>query len=111
VEFREFLAPQLETITLIRRPHTPGPATSSPTLGPPEVLAKGKPAHKIATLIAKRGLTQVQATQLLGSDQPKISALPRGKVSDFSIERPLRLLLLFGHVVKIAVRLGGARVA
>ncbi len=71
---------------------------------PEERLAKAELVHKIATLIAKRDLTQSQAAKVLGIDQPKISALLRGRFSGFSIERLLRLLLLLGHDVKITVQ-------
>jgi predicted XRE-type DNA-binding protein len=71
---------------------------------PEEALAKAELAHKIATLIGKRNLTQIQAAKVLGIDQPKISALLRGKLSGFSIERLLRFLLLLGHDVKITVQ-------
>ncbi len=71
---------------------------------PEELLAKADLAHKIAMLIGKRGLTQAQAAKLLGIDQPKISALVRGKLSGFSIDRLFRFLLLLGHDVKITVQ-------
>jgi predicted XRE-type DNA-binding protein len=71
---------------------------------PEEALAKAELAHKIATVIGERALTQVQAAKLLAIDQPKISALLRGKLSGFSIERLLRFLLLLGHDVKITVQ-------
>jgi predicted XRE-type DNA-binding protein len=69
-----------------------------------EALAKAELAHKIGSLIMKRDLTQAQAAKLLGIDQPKISALLRGKLSGFSIERLLRFLLLLGHDVRITVQ-------
>lgn len=69
-----------------------------------EALAKAELAHKIAALVGKRNLTQAQAAKLLGIDQPKVSALLRGKLSGFSIERLLRLLLLLGHDVRITVQ-------
>jgi hypothetical protein len=45
-----------------------------------------------------------QAAKLLGVDQPKISALARGRFADFSIDRLLRFLVLLGHDVKITVK-------
>jgi predicted XRE-type DNA-binding protein len=70
---------------------------------PQEARAKADLAHRIADIIEDRKLTQVQAAKVLGVDQPKVSALMRGRLKDFSIERLLRFLLLLGHDVHIAV--------
>ena len=71
---------------------------------PEEALAKAELAHKITLIIREKGLTQVQAARLLGIDQPKISALMRGRLSGFSLERLMRLLLLLGQDIKITVQ-------
>lgn len=68
-----------------------------------EMLAKAELAIKIAGIIRQRRLAQVQAAAILGVDQPKISALIRGRLSGFSIERLLRFLLLLGTDVSITV--------
>jgi hypothetical protein len=39
----------------------------------------------------------------LNVDQPKVSALKRGRLTDFSIERLVGFLLLLGHDVQITV--------
>jgi predicted XRE-type DNA-binding protein len=70
---------------------------------PEELLAKAELAHKITVLIRKRGLTQAQAAKLLGVDQPKVSALIRGRLTGFSIERLMRFLLHLGQDIKITV--------
>jgi predicted XRE-type DNA-binding protein len=70
---------------------------------PQEARAKADLAHRIVDIIAGRKLTQVQAGKVLGVDQPKVSALMRGRLTDFSIERLLRFLLLLGQDVHIAV--------
>lgn len=70
---------------------------------PEERLAKAKLAQKIGALIAARRLTQMQAAQLLDIDQPKISALVRGRLSGFSMERLVRFLLVLGQDVEIVV--------
>jgi predicted XRE-type DNA-binding protein len=70
---------------------------------PEEALAKAELAHKIALLIQNKGLTQVQTAKLLGVDQPKVSALLRGRLSGFSLELLMRLLLL-GQDIKITVQ-------
>jgi predicted XRE-type DNA-binding protein len=51
-----------------------------------------------------RHLTQLEAAKLLDVDQPKISALVRGRLAGFSIDRLLRFLMLLGHDVRITVK-------
>ena len=70
---------------------------------PEEAQAKADLVDRIVDIIEERKLTQVQAGKLLGVDQPKVSALMRGRLTDFSIERLLRFLLSLGQDVKIAV--------
>ena len=69
-----------------------------------EMLAKAELAIKIGDILRKRRLTQVQAATLLGVDQPKVSALIRGRLSGFSIERLLRFLLRLGTDVSITIK-------
>jgi predicted XRE-type DNA-binding protein len=71
---------------------------------PEEALAKAELAHKIVLLVRKQRLTQLQAAKALGVDQPKVSALMRGQLSGFSMERLMRFLLLLGQDVKITVK-------
>src|SRR3954470_15951646 len=69
-----------------------------------DLLAKAELATKIIAEIQRRRLTQSQAAEILGIDQPKVSALKQGKLSGFSIERLMRLLLLLGRDIEITVR-------
>jgi predicted XRE-type DNA-binding protein len=69
-----------------------------------EKLAKAELAIKIAEILRQRRLTQMQAAEVLGVDQPKVSALLRGRISGFSIERMLRFLLRLGADVSITVK-------
>ncbi|MGH9817994.1 MAG: helix-turn-helix domain-containing protein [Candidatus Acidiferrales bacterium] len=69
-----------------------------------EMLAKAELAQKITTIIERRRLTQMRAAEVLGVDQPKISALKRGRLSGFSLERLVRSLILLGRDVEIVVR-------
>jgi predicted XRE-type DNA-binding protein len=71
---------------------------------PEKALAKAELAHKIILLIRKRGLTQVQAAKVLGVDQPQVSALIRGQLTGFSIERLIRFLLRLGQDIRITVQ-------
>jgi predicted XRE-type DNA-binding protein len=67
-------------------------------------LAKAELTAKIIAEIQRRRLTQSQAAAVLGIDQPKISALKQGKLSGFSIERLMRLLLVLGRDIEITVK-------
>jgi predicted XRE-type DNA-binding protein len=69
-----------------------------------DLLAKAELAAKIIAEIRRRRLTQRQAAAILGIDQPKVSALKQGKLSGFSIERLMRLLLALGSDVEITVK-------
>jgi predicted XRE-type DNA-binding protein len=69
-----------------------------------DLLAKAELAAKIIAEIQRRRLTQSQAAAILGIDQPKVSALKQGKLSGFSIERLMRLLLVLGRDIEITVK-------
>ena len=68
-----------------------------------EALAKSELARQIAKLIKKKKLTQKKAAEILGVDQPKISALIRGKLRSFSLERLIRFLNELGQDVSIMI--------
>jgi predicted XRE-type DNA-binding protein len=71
---------------------------------PEEALAKARLASTISDIIDEQKLTQAQAAKLMGVDQPKVSAIVRGRLAEFSIERLLRFVLLLGRDVDIAVK-------
>ena len=68
-----------------------------------ELLIKAELVRQISELITMRKLLQTEAADLLGIDQPKISALLRGKLSGFSTERLFRFLNALGSDVEIRV--------
>jgi predicted XRE-type DNA-binding protein len=68
-----------------------------------ELLIKAQLADQISDLIEERQLTQVEAAKLLGIDQPKVSALVRGRLSGFSTDRLFRFLNALGRDVEIRV--------
>jgi predicted XRE-type DNA-binding protein len=70
---------------------------------PDELLLKAQLAEQIGSLISGRQLTQSEAAELLGVDQPKVSALMRGKLSGFSTERLFRFLNALGSNVEIRI--------
>ena len=72
-------------------------------LAPEEALAKAELAGRIAEIISSKGLTQAAAARLLGVDQPKVSALLRGRLAGFSTERLMRFLTALGSNVQIVV--------
>ena len=71
---------------------------------PDLALAKAELVQRIRDLIAARRLTQVEAAKLLGLDQPKVSALVRGRVAGYSIDRLFRFLNALGQRVEINIR-------
>ncbi|MGH2345216.1 MAG: helix-turn-helix domain-containing protein [Chloroflexota bacterium] len=71
---------------------------------PEEELIRADLAHRIATIIEDRGLTQLEAAAIMGINQPKVSALVRGRLAGFSFERLTRYLLTLGQDVEIVIR-------
>ncbi len=69
-----------------------------------EMQAKALLSIQIHDIIKRRHLTQAQAAELLGIDQPKVSALIRGRLKGFSMERLFHFLNLLGHDVQIVVK-------
>jgi predicted XRE-type DNA-binding protein len=70
---------------------------------PDLALAKAELVQRIRDLIVRRKLTQTKAARLLGLDQPKVSALVRGRVEGYSIDRLFRFLNALGQQVEISV--------
>lgn len=71
---------------------------------PEDRLAKAELVQRIINVITARKLTQVRAAALLGIDQPKVSALLRGKFDGFSSDRLFRFLNALGQHVEIVIR-------
>jgi len=69
-----------------------------------EMLTKARLAQRITEVLEKKRLTQIQAAQLLGIDQPKVSKLLRGQLREFSTERLLRFLTALDQDVEIVIR-------
>src|SRR5690606_11778022 len=64
------------------------------------LLAKAELVRRIAQIIRDRKLTQANAATLLGIEQPKISALLRGKFHGFSSDRLFGIRNKLGNVVE-----------
>ncbi len=71
---------------------------------PEERLLKAQLVRKISETIKYRNFTQVQAAEILGIDQPKVSALIRGRLSGFSTDRLLYFLNALGNDVEILIK-------
>lgn len=69
-----------------------------------EMLVKAQLATKIGDIIKRRKLTQVQAAQLLGITQPKLSGLLRGQFRGISETKMLECLTRLGRDVEIVIK-------
>jgi predicted XRE-type DNA-binding protein len=69
-----------------------------------EMLVKAQLATKIGDIIKRRKLTQVQAAELLGITQPKLSGLLRGQFRGISETKMLECLTRLGRDIKIIVK-------
>jgi len=54
-------------------------------------------------MIEKRGLTQARAAKLMGTSQPRVSDLVRGKIELFSIDALVGMLAHLGARVRLEV--------
>ena len=73
---------------MAKKAHVVGSGNVFADLGHPRpaaALAKAELARTIAAIIDHRGLTQAAAAQMLEVDQPKVSALIRGRLAGFSL--------------------------
>jgi predicted XRE-type DNA-binding protein len=70
---------------------------------PAEELTKAELARQINAIIKQQDLTQAAAAGLLDVDQPKISALSKGKLFGFSLERLFRFLNILDQDITIKV--------
>lgn len=62
-------------------------------------------ALQLHILICELGLSRKEVAKISGIDQPKLSALLRGKTQGFSIDRLLRIMCSLGADVNISVEL------
>lgn len=69
-----------------------------------EMLVKAQLATKIGDIIKRRKLTQVEAAELLGITQPKLSGMLRGQFRGISEVKMLECLTRLGRDVEIVVK-------
>jgi predicted XRE-type DNA-binding protein len=76
---------------------------------PEEAKTKADLAMLITEIIKEKNLTQQQAADLMNIDQPKVSKIIRGLLSEFSIERLLKFVLALGFDIEITPKLHKAK--
>ncbi|WP_017325351.1 helix-turn-helix domain-containing protein [Synechococcus sp. PCC 7336] len=69
-----------------------------------ELLFKAQIVARICDLIEARNLTQQQAAESLGTQQPKVSELMRGRLDGFSTDRLFRFLNALDQDVEIVIK-------
>lgn len=71
---------------------------------PDESFAKAELARRITSIIKHRHMKQQNAAETLGIDQPKISRLLRGHLSEFSLEKLLSLVMRLDRDIEIVIK-------
>ena len=69
-----------------------------------EMLIKARLVTEIADEVKRRGLTQGEASELLGFSQPKLSNLLRGQFRGVSEKKLMECLTRLGRDIEIVVR-------
>lgn len=71
---------------------------------PEEELLKAKLVREIRTIMKRRRMTQAKAADVLGLEQPDVSAMVTGRTEKFSIDRLVRCLDRLNYSVDLVVR-------
>ncbi len=74
-------------------------------------MLKAKLTVQIYKLIKERGLTQSNASELLGTTQAQVSALMRCRPVSISVGRLMEFLTVLGQDVEVNVKPAGTRKA
>jgi predicted XRE-type DNA-binding protein len=69
-----------------------------------EMFVKAQLAAKIGEIIQSRKLTQLQAAELLGIPQPKLSNMLRGRFRGISETKMIECLTRLGRNIEIVVK-------
>jgi predicted XRE-type DNA-binding protein len=69
-----------------------------------ERQTKVRLAIAINDVLQRRGLSQGKAAEMLGINQPKVSALSKYRLEGFSVERLMRFLTSLNQDVEIIIR-------
>ena len=68
-----------------------------------DLVLRAELMRKVSEIVAVRGLTQTQAGALMRMDQPRVSALVKGKIAMFSTDRLLQALSDLGQDVELRI--------
>jgi predicted XRE-type DNA-binding protein len=71
-----------------------------------EMFERCQMMARIIDIIRERKLTQAKAAKLLGTTQPTVSDLMRGKLQLFSLERLISFLRALGDEVELVIKPG-----
>jgi predicted XRE-type DNA-binding protein len=71
---------------------------------PEQALAKAELARQVNKIIEARQLSQSDAAAILGIDQPRVSALSKGRLSIFSLEKLMQFASRLGNQVEISIK-------
>jgi len=66
-----------------------------------EAKTKAELAMLITKIIEEKNINQEEAAKLIGIDQPKVSKITRGLLSEFTIERLMRFVVRLGFDLEI----------
>ena len=69
-----------------------------------ERQTKVRLAVAINEVLRRRGVSQEKSAELLGINQPKVSALSKYRLEGFSVERLMRFLTALNQDVEIVIR-------
>ena len=68
-----------------------------------DLVLRAELLRRVSEIIAARGRTQAQAGVLIHMDQPRVSALLKGRIGKFSTDRLLRALSDLGQDVELRI--------
>ena len=71
---------------------------------PERVMARAQIMSRVSDIIKERGLTQKEASELLGIPQSKVSCLMNGKLSMFSLDYLFEILNALDRDVEIIIK-------
>ncbi len=71
---------------------------------PEDMRLRADLVQQIREIIARRRLTQTAAAAMLGIRQPDLSALLRGRLTKYSLERLLKFMTVLDRDVKIILK-------
>ena len=81
-----------------------GPSTKEDVAESRVLEIKVQLITELAKTIERRQFSQIEVSKEIGVDQPKVSALLRGRVEGFTIDRLIRFLVLLDQEVNLDVR-------